>query len=255
MTNRYPLIAGVLPRFIRKPLFGDRERWGLEASEDDTDWNAWQAAYLDFYGNTQKQGVGKIVNDAGYAILGQVSLDGQHVLEIGPGMLPHTRFWLGKPAHYTVADIKDEFLQGALKELAGNQVPATAIRSLADRIARPDASFDMVISFYSLEHIVRLEAFVEDIHRVLKPGGMLVGGIPCEGGLAWGLGRYLTSRHYIRRHFTFDPDKIICWEHPNFANRVLVQLDRRFSVVRKDYWPLKVPLLDINLICSFVYQK
>lgn len=255
MKNRYPLLAGGLPKCLRKPLFGDRERWGLEAVENDPDWQAWQSAYLDFYGNTQKKGVGKTVNDAGYAILGHVNLDGRQVLEIGPGMLPHSRFWQGKPVHYTVADIKDEFLEGALKVLASHQVSANAIRSSADHIAQPDDAFDMVISFYSLEHIVRLEAFLDEIRRVLKPGGLLIGGIPCEGGLAWGLGRCMTSRRYIRQHFTFDPDKIICWEHPNFADRVLTQLDQRFTALRKDYWPLKVPLLDINLICSFVYRK
>lgn len=253
--NNYPTLAASLPYFLRAPLFGDRERWGLETREDDPDWQAWLAVYMDFYRDTQKSGVGKRVNDAGYAMLRQVDLTGKQVLEIGPGMLPHSTFWRGKPAHYTVADIKDEFLEGALRVLEQAGVPATGIRSSADRIAQPDAAFDVVVSFYSLEHIVRLDAFVAEIHRVLRPGGLLVGGIPCEGGLAWVLGRYLTSRRYIKQHHAFDPDKIICWEHPNFAGRVLGHLDSCFAAERKDFWPFRLPLLDINLICSFIYRK
>jgi len=38
----------------------------------------------------------------------------------------------------------------------------------------PDGVFDMVVSFETIEHIARYDLFVNEIHRVLKPGGLLV---------------------------------------------------------------------------------
>jgi len=94
------------------------------------------------------------------------------------------------------------------------------------------------------------------MHRVLKPGGILIGAIPAEGGIAWGGGRTLTSRRWFKRKTQINPDKIICWEHPNFADHIIIELDKLFQRKSLFYWPLPLlPLLDINLIIRFHYQK
>ena len=119
-----------------------------------------------------------------------------------------------------------------------------------------NGQFDLVISFYSLEHLHPLDRYLVEINRVLVPGGQLVGAIPAEGGIAWGLGRYLTTRRYFKKHTSIDPDKIICWEHPNFADQVLEELDASFHRDKVTFWPLAAaPLLDANLIIGLVYSK
>jgi SAM-dependent methyltransferase len=119
----------------------------------------------------------------------------------------------------------------------------------------PNQQFAIVISFYSLEHLHPLDLYLSEMRRVLRPGGLFVGAIPTEGGLAWGAGRFLTSRRYIKRNSSINPDKIICWEHPNFTEDILMELDTEFDVVRKVFWPFPLPLIDLNLIVSFVYQR
>jgi SAM-dependent methyltransferase len=42
----------------------------------------------------------------------------------------------------------------------------------------PDASFDAVISFEVFEHVFNLDEILDDIRRVLKPGGKLLFSIP-----------------------------------------------------------------------------
>ena len=118
-----------------------------------------------------------------------------------------------------------------------------------------DEQVDVVLSFYSLEHLHPLSTAVDEMIRVLRPGGALVGAIPAEGGLAWGFGRYLTSRRWLKRNTKIDPDKIICWEHPNFAEHVLQQLDNHLIRERLSFWPWKLPLVDVSLVISFVYRK
>jgi hypothetical protein len=113
-----------------------------------------------------------------------------------------------------------------------------------------------VVSFYSLEHLNPLPACVDDIVRVPRPGGVPVGAVPAEGGLAWGAGRALTSRRWFKPHTTIDPDKILCWGHPNFADEVLRELDRHLERRHVRYWPLPwLPSLDANLVVRFTYAK
>jgi len=255
VTNRHWSLGHRLPAFFASPLFGDRRRFGLEIQEHDPDWVEWQTFIPEFYQQTQKQGLGKIVNDAGYEILHQVDMNGKNVLEVGPGSLPHRRYWNGIPAHYGVLDNKQKFIDQSLQVLAHESIPATSHLSTSSVLPLEDASVDLIISFYTLEHLYPLNEYANEFKRILRPGGQLVGAIPCDGGLAWGAGRFLTSRRYIHKHSSVNPDKIICWEHPNFAEDILQVLECHFEAVRIQFWPLRLPLIDFNLVATFICQK
>jgi len=251
----YWSLGSRLPHFLAGPLFGDRQQFGLEIQHDDPEWSAWQNFYMDFYQNTQKQGIGKTINDLGYQVLNLVDLNGKYVLEVGPGTLPHLRFWRGTPFHYTLVDNQQILLDHSARILEERNVKYSC--HLMDSYVLPigDHQADVVISFYSLEHLNPLDLYLEEIKRVLRPGGVLVGAIPAEGGIAWGLGRFFTSRQYVKKHTSINLDKIICWEHPNFSEDILNKLDINFIPVSKKYSPFIFPLIDINLIISFVYER
>lgn len=244
-----------MPDWLSVPLFGDRKRFGDEIWADDPDWQEWQEFYLSFYQNTQKKGIGKLVNDSGYRILRDIDLEGKYVMEIGPGILPHMRFWQGKPKHYTVVDVKQELIDNSCLLLRSGGISTSSFLSASYKLPFEERCFDVVISFYSLEHVYPLHLYLEEIKRTLSPGGLLVGAIPAEGGLAWGMGRYLTSRRYIKRYSSINPDKIICWEHRNFTAAILEELDRMFHKDIVKFWPLVIPTIDLNLVVSFVYKK
>ena len=55
-----------------------------------------------------------------------------------------------------------------------------------------DNTCDVVLAFYTLEHLFPLSAYLAEMFRVLKPGGLLVGAIPC--GLMWGTGRFFNHQ-------------------------------------------------------------
>lgn len=245
-----------LPQNVCRRLWGDREKWGLVVREDDACWREWERALDDFYEGTQRDGVGTFINDAGYKVMRDVDLGGLTVLEIGPGNIRHDRNWPNSPSHYLLADIRASMNDKAESMLTARGTTWESI--LLERgggIPLDDSSVDVVVSFYSLEHIFPLRPYLDELHRVLRPGGVFVGAVPAEGGLAWGLGRFLTSRRWIRKNTRIDPDKIICWEHPNFADDIVGQLDEVFERESVRYWPLRwLPLLDLNLIVKFVYR-
>lgn len=254
----YRVFAPFLPYFVRSRLFGDRERFGKTIDPKHPMWREWQTRSIEFYNANQRQGAGVTVNSAGHAVMRGVDIAGKSVLEIGPGALDHMQFWTGKPSHFTGVDINDEYLGLARERLRSANVPFTAQlveASTSAALPFPDESFDVVLSFYSLEHIYPIEPYLRELRRLLRPGGIIAGAIPCEGGLAWGLGRFLTSRRWLRKNSTINPDLIICWEHPNFADEVLNKLSHVFDGGDVSFWPLRVPLIDVNLVAQFVLRR
>lgn len=255
---RFGAIGHRLPHALSAPLFGDREKFGLVARTEDACWKEWQKTYLDFYFATQKRSIGKVVNDAGYKVMSRIDLEGKKVLEIGPGDINHIKCWSGTPTHYVLADIQQAMLDFSSRKLSERGVShecALLRRSDGGLLPFADDTFDLIVSFYTLEHLYPLAPYVDDMLRVLRPGGLFAGAIPAEGGLSWGVGRYLTSRRWFKKHTHINPDKLICWEHPNFADHVLALLDTQMSCQYASFWPLAVPSVDLNLVIKFIYSK
>jgi SAM-dependent methyltransferase len=250
-------IRNWLPSALRILLWGNRERWGLKVNAEDICWKEWQKTYATFYAENQRAGIGTKINDAGYRVMSAIDLTGKQVLEIGAGDIRHLQYLKGMPSEYMLADISSEMMAFAQQKLTDKTI---AHRSILLQRNEPlplaDESIDVIVSFYSLEHLYPLSPYLQDMHRVLKPGGILIGAIPAEGGLAWGAGRALTSRRWFKKNTQIDPDKIICWEHPNFADQIISELDAVFRRISVVHWPLTwVPMLDVNLIIRYQYQK
>lgn len=250
-------VRNLLPQWLKKPLWGDRKKWGLAPDVTDSCWRKWEHTYLDFYAANQRTGVGTVVNDAGYRVMSWIEMEGKRVLEIGPGDIRHMQLWNGKPSQYLLADINEAMLEKGVQKLEASGV---ATRPLLLRRGEPlpidDASVDIVVSFYSLEHIYPLAPYLEEISRVLRSDGYLIGAVPAEGGVAWGLGRMLTSRRWFKKNTSIDPDKIICWEHPNFADDIISELDQYFVRAKLELWPIRfLRSVDTNLIIRLLYKK
>ena len=193
-------IRDTLPKSIKLPLWGDRERWGLTPVLEDACWKEWQTSCTDFYQENQRKGIGAKVNDAGYAVMSNINLAGKRVLKIGPGDIRHMKFWCGEPAEYILADISVEmmtFAKRRMEERGVNYQTLSVVRN--QPLALEDASVDIIVSFYSLEHLYPLQPYLKEFKRLLKPGGYLVGAIPAEGGLAWAAGRLVTSRRWLKK--------------------------------------------------------
>ena len=246
-----------MPRFLRNLLWGNRERWGLKINPADVDWEKYQEVLGLFYSATQRSGIGSIVNDAGYQVISGVNLADKVILEIGAGDIKHFQYWVGRPKKYILADISNEMMDRAKNCLDQHGVPYDALMlERGESLPLDDQSVDLIFSFYSLEHLYPLTPYLMEMLRVLKPGGLIIGAIPAEGGVPWGIGRALTSRRWFKKNTTIDPDKIICWEHPNFADEILNVLDGLMDRKCVSFWPLPlIPLVDANLIIRFQYRR
>jgi SAM-dependent methyltransferase len=256
------VVSKYLPYFVFKRLWGDRKKFGIKSIEGDPDWQEWERTCISIYTDTQQKGIGDWVCSLAYPVVSRVESSNMTILEVGPGRIRHLQLLQGHPQKYVVCDIRESFLKTACQQLLNAGIPYERValsrknaKEYAWKLPFPDESFDIVISFYSLEHLYPLDGYLTEITRTLKRGGQIVGGIPCEGGLPWGIGRFLTTRRYVHKNYGINYDKIICWEHPNFADFIIDRLDVHFEREHLKFHPFSWLPMDFNLVASFVFKK
>jgi len=251
------MLRNYLPYFIYKRLFGDRKQFGNKKVETDSEWVEWTKTMWTFYENTQKT-TGKTVNDYGFQIIKNIDFNNKTVCELGPGYIDHLKYFEGIPHKYILVDTQQICLDISSQRIRnhfGNKVQIECIKADGDSIALEKESIDIVLSFHQLEHIYAIEKYIVNIRSILREGGLLAGSIPTEGGLAWGLGRYFTSRRYVRKNFGYNYDKIICWEHCHFADEIEKKLSKSLSKIKTIKKPFNFLPNDFNLSFSFIYKK
>jgi SAM-dependent methyltransferase len=88
-------------------------------------------------------------------------------------------------------------------------------------------TFDVIVSCDVLEHVENLDEALQEIHRVLRPGGSFIGFVPAEGGLGpHALFRFLDSGIY---RDTKDHN------HAYTRRDLLRRFSSRFRIVRLAY--------------------
>jgi ubiquinone/menaquinone biosynthesis C-methylase UbiE len=99
------------------------------------------------------------------------------VLEIGGGSGAMAAEVLRKypEVRLTVTDYDDDMVDMASHHLAAFGNRADAKRADATRLPFPDDSFDGVLSFIMLHHVIDWEAALAEAARVLRPGGRIIG--------------------------------------------------------------------------------
>lgn len=222
---------------------------------EDRMWLDWQEAapkiYDDIYYNSNP--VVATVNRSGHRLIENFFGPDDFfpaVLEVGAGTGHHLSYVRHRFGRYLMTDINEALLDHARTANAGKENLGFEIAD-ATRLPYADSSFDRLVSFYNLEHLPRPHEVLKEWKRVVKPGGNISIAIPAEGGVAWRLGRWMTTRRSFARH-GLDLDYIIAREHINPAYN-LISLIRHYFPARKECWyPMRVPLLDINLVyaCS-----
>lgn len=116
-------------------------------------------------------------------------------LGAGPATRSAVRSFKGEVAWVTGADIDPIIFD--------NPEIDEAVLIKDGRLPLPDASFDIVVSDYVLEHVERPAAFMGEVYRVLEPGGSFFFRTP-------------NCMHYIALASAVTPH----WFHEAISNRV-----------------------------------
>lgn len=225
----------------------------MTQTEEDQMWTSWQEAAPRIYEKTYYAGnplVSK-VNLAGHTQIEKPFGSDKHfanVLEVGAGTGYHLQKVKHKFDRYMMTDISADLLEQARKRYNGRSDVGFEVQD-ATKLTYEDASFDRLISVYNLEHLPQPHRVLKEWRRVLKPGGVMSISIPLDGGVAWRLGRHLTTRKSFARE-GLDLNYIIAREHVNPSYNLISLIRHYFKDVDENFFPLRVPMVDINLVYS-----
>lgn len=157
-----------------------------------------------------------------------MTVGGARVLDVASGNGLGSELLLRRGARVVVGVEADP---GALRSLAASG-PAF-VRADATRLPFRDASYDVVVSFETIEHVDDANQMVAECRRILRPGGCLYLSTPNRTVTRWLPPnpfhvREFTTREItmlVRRHF----DRVTChWQRPvALPVFVLRQLARR----------------------------
>ena len=103
------------------------------------------------------------------------SLSGKQVLEIGPGSGAHSALFKRHGAQVTAADITPARAAATARKL--NLLPGeggVAFQADAENLPFQDDRFDIVYSNGVLHHSPDTARCIDEVHRVLKPGGQAI---------------------------------------------------------------------------------
>ena len=171
--------------------------------------------------------------------------------DIGCGQGYHYRFWPDRQRVIGI-DIRLE----SLEKLKAAVPDAILIQANSCALPLKTGAISVATSIYAFEHIYHLREALAETARILAPTGRLYMGLPGEGGLAWTLGRKLTSERTMSRRYNLDYRKYIALEHCNTAAGVVAALEERFKVLRRRLFPLPfIPLIDLNLTLALELEK
>jgi len=186
-----------------------------------------------------------------HAYPGGRAREGQCVLDIGAGLGEHLEWEVAPAAEYHAIELRPEIAE----ELRRRHPRVRVVVGDCQRsIPYPDASFDRVVAIHVLEHLPDLPAALKEIRRTLRPGGELDVVIPCEGGLAYRIGRYFTSRRLFEQRYDMSYDLCIQSDHVNRADEILDELGSRFEVRDAAYFPFRIPSVTLNVAIGLVLE-
>ena len=127
------------------------------------------------YWKSRKVREKELVNDhyaffyTGYFGLDEAFYAGKRILDIGCGPRGSLEW-----AHMAAERVGLDPLVAAYRKLGIAHHQMTYVNAPAERIPFPDAYFDVVCSFNSLDHVDDFQQTVGEIKRVVKPGGLFL---------------------------------------------------------------------------------
>jgi SAM-dependent methyltransferase len=190
----------------------------------------------------------------GYAVDNAVNAF-RTTLEIGAGNGEHLYYEKLSPeqrASYFAVDIR----ANVLAELRRRHPDVQCVEgNCQERMNFPDGFFDRIVAIHVLEHLPDLPAAIDELHRLCnRDHGFLSVVIPCEGGLAYSLARKISSERIFRKRYGQPFKWCIEREHLNRPHEILSELQARFKIIHRRFFPLWLPVVSANLVIGITLR-
>jgi SAM-dependent methyltransferase len=177
---------------------------------------------------------------------------GCRTLEIGAGLGAHIEFEDLTCQSYTANELRPEMAERLAQRFPAVKV---VVGDIQQGLPFAAGSFDRVIAVHMLEHLPDLPKALDEVARLLAPGGFFQVVIPCEGSMAYTLGRNISARRLFERTFKMPYDYVVASEHVNLAVEIEAELQKRFKPTWRSFFPLPfLPFQFCNLVIASAWQ-
>ncbi len=122
-------------------------------------------------------------------------------------------------------------------------------------LSYPTAYFDRAIAVHVLEHLPDLPAAVDELARLLRPGGILSIVVPCDPGVAYELARKISAERIFKQRYRMPYKWLIRREHINKPAEIFWVLRQRFHRIDRKYFPLRIPVVSVNLCIGATFVR
>ena len=173
-------------------------------------------------------------------------------LELGAGIGGHLAFEPLERQDYHCIELRESMAEEIRRRYPG---VVTVTGDCQKRIPYDDAWFDRVVVIHVLEHLPDLPAAVAEVERVLKPGGTFSAVLPCDPGITYEIARKVSAERLFKARYKMPYRWLIRREHINSPAEILNVISRRFSIFNREYFPLIVPLVNLNLCIGVTARK
>ncbi|HLH12711.1 MAG TPA: class I SAM-dependent methyltransferase [Methylovirgula sp.] len=173
-------------------------------------------------------------------------------LELGAGLGGHIAFEELSLQEYHCVELRQK-MADTITERFPN-VNAT-VADCQKQLPYGDSFFDRVVVVHVLEHLPDLPGCLNEVERVLKPGGLFSVVLPCDPGIAYEFARKISSERIFRRRYGVPYGWLIRREHINTWREILALLDEKFNEINRTYYPLRVPVANLNLCIGTTRRK
>jgi SAM-dependent methyltransferase len=165
-------------------------------------------------------------------------------IEIGAGLGEQLQFEDLSRQDYTCVELRTEMAATLRDRFPQVQ---TIVGDCQERLPFADGHFDRAVAVHVLEHLPDLPRALDELHRLLRPGGRVGIVIPCDPGLVYGLGRRMTVQRQFERRYGVPYEIFVRREHINSPAEIMGLVRERFGIVHRRFFPLRVPSVNLNV--------
>jgi len=165
-------------------------------------------------------------------------------IEIGAGLGEQLQYEDLSRQDYTCVELRTE-MAAALRVRFPNV--QTIVGDCQQRLPFDDGHFDRAVAVHVLEHLPDLPRALDELRRLLRPGGRLGVVIPCDPGFVYGLGRRVTAQRQFEKRYGKPYSLFVRREHINSPAEIRELLRERFRIEHQQFFPLRVPIVNLNV--------
>jgi SAM-dependent methyltransferase len=179
----------------------------------------------------------------------------RRTLEIGSGLGEHIsyeRLTAAQEASYWALELRENMAAEIRVRFPRVQ---TVVGDCQEALQFPANYFDRIVAVHVLEHLPNLPATIKEVHRLCdKERGTFQIVIPCEGGLAYSFCRRISAQRIFEKRYRQSYRWFIEREHLNIPEEIMHELEPYFTIEKRAYFPIPVPLLFCNLCIAMNFR-